>query len=144
MKNEVKKRRHISILDYFDQLQQEYLLYELRTKIYPSKRDKEKYFDVLEFKKEKIEDISGKNDLLNIFNSEGVRKEAENKFYNEFGNPQGLSNRDRYFYYFIGSDFSYQGRGAKLLQYDLTEGMATIEQGDNECEVDLNEIKRIL
>lgn len=144
MRQDVKKGRHISILDYFAQLQQEYLLYELRTKIYPSKNDKDKYFEVLEFKREKIEDISGKNDLLNIFNSEEVRREAEQDFVNEFGNPKGLSNRDKYFYYFIGSDFSYQGRGVKLIRYDLAEGTATIVKSEDEVEVDINEIKRIL
>ncbi len=144
MRKEIQKRRNISILDFFEKLQEEYLLYELRTKIYPSKIDKDKYHEVLDYKQEKIEDIADKNELLSIFNSDVKREEVEKRFYNEFGNPLGLSGRDKYFYYFLGSDFSYRGRGVKLVSYDLENGKAIIKRGDDDEEVDINEIKRIL
>lgn len=136
--------RDISMLDYFNVLQVEYLLYELRTKIYPSKSDKERYKEVLEFKKEKIEDISGKNELRTIFNSVGKLDEINAMFYNDFGIPKGMSNRDRYFYYFVGADFSYKGEGVKLLSYNFREGTAVVKRGDDEISVDITQIKRIL
>lgn len=136
--------RNISILEYFNQLQIEYKLYELRTKIFPYKADKEKYKQVLEFKREKIEDISHKNNLSTIFDSEVKDEEITNEFYDDFGIPKGMSKRDKYFYYYIGSDFVYEGNGYKLSKYNLNEGTAVIEKDGEEIEVDIKKIKRIL
>lgn len=142
--SDVKKTRDISILKYFNILQVEYLLYELRTKIYPSKKDKENYFEVMDYKINKIENIANKNDLKTIFNSDEKFEEIKNMFLDESGVPKQMSNRDKYFYYFIGSDFVYKGKGVKLLQYNFDEGIATVEDENEEFEVDLKEIKRIL
>jgi hypothetical protein len=136
--------RNISILEYFKILQLEYLLYELRTKIYPFKRDKEKYKKVVDFKIDKINNIAEKNSLTTIFDDDEKRKSIEKEFYTEFGVPINLSKRDKYFYYYIGSDFSYKGDGVKLIHYNFDENIATIEMNNEEIEVNLHEIKRIL
>ncbi len=138
------KGRHIPILQFFEELQLEYLLYELRVKIFPSKRDKDNYKDVLDYKRDKIENISSKNDLSNIFNSESKLEEITEKFYNDFGIPKNMSKRDKYFYYFIGSDFSYRGEGVKLLSYDLSVGTVDVGINGENKTVDINEVKRIL
>ena len=142
--NQPRKERNISILEFFNQLQLEYMLYELRVKIYPSKADKHRYREILEFKSEKIEDIAGKNDLRTIFNSDLKREEIEKEFLNEFGIPVDMSKRDKYFYYFINSDFSYEGLGVKLKSYKLSDGTAVIDNNGKSQEVDINRIKRIL
>jgi hypothetical protein len=141
----MKKSRDISILDFLENLQLEYLLYELRSKIYPKKDDKQKYKEIMQFKEDKIFDICSKNNLRNIFNDGEILQEIESKFYNEFGNPKEMTNRDKYFYYLIGSDFSYNGQGVKLLSYNLQSYIATIElKNKQSLNVDLNFIKRIL
>lgn len=141
----MKKSRDISILDFLENLQLEYLLYELRSKIYPKKDDKQKYKEIMQFKEDKIFDICSKNNLRNIFNDGEILQEIESKFYNEFGNPNEMTNRDKYFYYLIGSDFSYNGQGVKLLSYNLQSYIATIElKNKQSLNVDLNFIKRIL
>lgn len=138
-------KRHISILEYFDRLQYEYLLYELRIKIYPSSEDKDKFRKILDFKREKIEDIADKNSLSSIFNSGIKLEEIERKFYNEFGNPTDITRKDKYFYYFLHTDFSYNGSGVKLIKYDLDKGNAEIKHKNGKIEeVDINFIKRIL
>lgn len=139
------KSRNISILEFLENLQLEYLLYELRSKIYPKKEDKIKYKKIMQFKEDKIFDICSKNNLRNIFNDGEILNEIESKFYNEFGNPINMTNRDKYFYYLLGSDFAYNGQGVKLLSYDLQSYIATIElKNKQSLNVDLNFIKRIL
>jgi len=141
----MKKSRDISILDFLENLQLEYLLYELRSKIYLKKDNKQKYKEIMQFKEDKIFDICSKNNLRNIFNDGEILQEIESKFYNEFGNPKEMTNRDKYFYYLIGSDFSYNGQGVKLLSYNLQSYIATIElKNKQSLNVDLNFIKRIL
>ena len=138
------KDRHISILDYFNVLQSEYLLYELRSKIYPSSEDKVKFKEVLFFKKQKIEDISSKNDLVSIFETDEFRKEKLNELFGGNCVPSVFSKRDTYFYYSIGSDFSFKGVGVKLYSYDLENQTAIVLKGSEKVLLDLLDIRRIL
>jgi hypothetical protein len=137
--------RNLSILDFLKQLQTEYLLYELRIKIYPSSEDKAKFRGILEYKENKIIDICKKNSLDNMFTNGDILKEIEEEFYDQFGNPKNLSNRDKYFYLWIGADFSFKGRGVKLVSYDF-ESMTCVIKDHKETnqDVDLNFIRRIL
>lgn len=145
MNNGREKDRDISILEYFKALQQEYLYFEVKSKIYPSSKDKAYFKKVMEYKKNKIEDISNKNNLDSIFNSEAILEDFVLDFFDEFGNPKRLGKRDWYFYYKLGSDFSYDGKGVKLRKYDLDLRTAEIELESGETkEVGLDEISRIL
>jgi hypothetical protein len=139
------ERQHISLLEYFNRLQKEYLLYEIRLKIYPSAREKQKFRSILEYKRNKIEDISQKNNLMNIFNSDIKKLEIENEFFDELGVPRELSSKDKYFYYRINGDFSFQGHAVKLLWYDFSKNEAEIEyKNGQKSMVNLSKIKRIL
>lgn len=145
MSNNREKDRDISILDYFNVLQQEYLYFELKVKIYPSSKDKEYFKKIMDFKKDKVIDIAEKNLLSTIFDSDENMEEHRAIFFNEFGNPNRLGKRDWYFYYKLGSDFSYDRKGVKLKRYNLTERSATIEIGKGETkQVSIDEISRIL
>jgi len=138
-------KSHISILEYYERLQIEYIIYELRLKIYPSSKDKAKFRDILEYKQQKIFDISDKNDLKNMFESKDKRQEIESKVFNEFGNPFNITKKDKYFYYFLNTDFSYKGEGVKLSSYNLDAGTAVIRYKNDTTEtVDINFIRRIL
>ena len=63
------KTRHLSILNYFEQLQREYVVTYLRSKIYTKEENRKYYEDILVYKKSKIIDIGKRNDLPTIFNS---------------------------------------------------------------------------
>lgn len=83
------KSRKISFIEYFENLQREYIVAELRSKIYPNERDQIYYRErEMMGKRCKIESISAVNNFQNIFNSPYIR----NKFYDEIYNKTGLPN----------------------------------------------------
>lgn len=135
---------NLSLLEYFNKLQLEYLLYEFRLKIYVSRVDKDKFSKILQYKKQKISDISLSNGLFNMFNNEDIRNEIKKEFYNDFGVPKILNNKDKYFYYYLGGDFSYNGFPTKLISYDFKNQTCIVYHKQKEMEIDLNLIKRIL
>jgi hypothetical protein len=137
------KDRHISILEYFNCLQLEFLTYEIRSKVYPSAEDKAKFKKVLELKKIKIFDISKKNSLISIFDNDDLRKEKIDELFGQSNMPELFNRRDKYFYYFIGSEFSFEGTGYKLVSYDLDGNTAIIENNSKNLCVDLIHIRRI-
>ena len=47
------KTRHLSILNYFEQLQREYVVTYLRSKIYTKEENRKYYEDILVYKKVK-------------------------------------------------------------------------------------------
>jgi hypothetical protein len=82
------KSRNISLDDFFELLQLEYISYYVRYSIYPSGY-REKYLKACEGKKKKIEGISESRCQyeLNIFNSKQIRKVYFDKFFNIYGMP---------------------------------------------------------
>ncbi len=103
------KDKDQSIYEFYETLQKEYIVCDLRKKIYPREKDKRYYERTLKFKEGKIIDISERNQLPSIFNSESVKKDIVGKIFNEFGLPnfiyrneaekQELRNKDIYHYY---------------------------------------------
>lgn len=140
-----EKDRDISILEYFNVLQSEYIYFELRSKIYPAAKDKNYFRKVMEFKESKIRDISGKNNLISIFDSEHKMNDFRKMFFDSNGMPKRLGKRDWYFYYKIDSDFSYMGEGVKLKKYDIDEKIAIVQLDTGDMiQVALTQISRIL
>ena len=90
-----RKDRDIPITDFYTNLQLEYLSYYMRGKIYKRPEDLKKFADICEKKREKIEGLSRKNCLPNIFNNELYRERYINLFIGEFGLPQ-FQYRDDY------------------------------------------------
>ena len=138
------KDRDIPIYDFLEILQKEYFYYEYRTKIYPIKEDRENFKKVMEFKKAKILDISNKNGLNNIFNNEEKLIKIRESFFDENGIPVRLAKRDWYFYYKIGSAFSYKGEQVFLKSYDLIKNTAKVKKGEDLIDVNLQEIRKII
>jgi len=85
-----EKSRDLTIFEYFEQLQLEYIVAELRKKIYPSLKDKNYYRRVMQQKEAKIQDIALRNSLPSIF-SEGNGKYKREK-YQEIYYERGLPN----------------------------------------------------
>ena len=136
------KTRTIPFCEYFDNLQREYIVAELRFKIYPREKDKEYYRDrEMLGKRKTIEDISLRNNLTNIFNSPEKYKKFKKEIYNEIGLPNFIyrNEEDRLkrrpqdvFNYFakgssvtiIDNDCCLKG---KVLHVDLKSNTATVE-----------------
>lgn len=105
-----KKTRNLSVAEYFLVIQQEYLIAEFRKKIYFSKSDKSYYQRVMNGKRSKIEKISKRNRLDNIFNNEAKREEMWNELFDRLGKPKfELNETDIQNYYATGNEFSYHG-----------------------------------
>ena len=92
---ELQKDRDIPITDFYTNLQLEYLSYYMRGKVYKRLEDLKKFTDICEKKREKIEGLSRKNCLPNIFNNDLYRERYINLFIGEFGLPQ-FQYRDDY------------------------------------------------
>lgn len=88
MEETTTKTRHLSLYDFFEALQLEYLTAELRRRIYTKINDKQYYTKVMLFKKQKINDIATRNGLPSIFTSEDVRS----SLYRTVCPDQGLPN----------------------------------------------------
>lgn len=142
--SEAETARNISTLEYFKILQMEYILYEVRSKIYPFGKDREKFKSIMEYKKTKINDISDKNEIDSIFTNSTKKLDFLQKFNLEFLNNNIGTKKDKYFYYFIGSDFSFKGDVYKMLKYDFTNEIASLENESEIITVNFNQIKRIL
>lgn len=155
-RGEKKKTRDLSYYQYYIQLQLEYIVVELRRKIYPSIKDKNYYQRVMEGKKKVIEDISLRNSLKSIFNSETEKNLRYQEIYRE-GFPlflyrdqqerENLEYKDKSFYYMKGSEVRVVGReGVGILQYTSfkTSTASVLFNESNEELVPIELIIRIL
>lgn len=82
----VTKSRDLSLTDFYSILQQEFISYFVRSKIYPPEYAK-KYENYCICKREKIEKIGVKNGLPSIFNSTSIRNQYIDRFFNAYGLP---------------------------------------------------------
>lgn len=92
-----QKSRSLSVLELFDILQKEYIVCELRYKIYPIPDLKKYWQELMEKKKERIFDIlndNNKHKLISIFDSEVVRKNYEDKIIPDMGFPNFIYRDD--------------------------------------------------
>jgi len=106
----------LSLVSYLKQLQIEYVITELRRRIYPYQQDKNFYSKLIIWKKIKIDDISLRNRLPNIFDNETVKKEIYLEVYGSGGYPKFyysdklpesiFGTLDKKNYYFEGEDVS--------------------------------------
>ena len=80
--------RHLSVAEYFLQVQKEYLIADFRRKIYFSPKDKNYYTKVCGYKKNRIDKISERNKLHSIFNSEEKLNELRHELFDSFGRPK--------------------------------------------------------
>jgi len=128
----IDKTRNLSVYEYLKELQIEYIVFELRKKIYSSSKDKNYFDKVLGFKKPKIEDIALRNSLKTIFENLEMKKSYSQKVYRE-GYPdfhykteeqrEEFENKDLQYYYAIGSDVRFFVEGeahvGKVKSFDL-------------------------
>jgi len=139
--------RKLSIISYFDKLQLEYIINELRRKIYHKKKDKTYYSRVLEQKRQNIEDISSRNKLPSIFNDVNVKKLYYDKIYNEFGLPNFMYRSEAHRaefelndiqnYFLVGSEVKFKKEKdnniyiGTILLFELETKKILIEEREN-------------
>lgn len=112
-----EKTRNLPVYDYLRQLQKEYVVAELRKKIYPGFKDKAYYTRVMEGKERKILDIATRNSLPTIFTDRDLRTEIYHLIYKEKGYPnftyrdeleaESLMDLDRLYYYMNNSQVKF-------------------------------------
>lgn len=142
------KDRDIPVATYLDKLQNEFLICDFRRKVYPSPVDKRYYKKVMSYKKDKIEDISGKNKLPNIFNDSELLKKLRKEIYNEENQPVfTLNENDIVNYYGEGNSFRIISKNkiGVLKNVSIKDNVGEIHISDSEVEnIMLQNISRIL
>lgn len=141
----IDKTRNLSVYEYLKELQIEYIVLELRKKIYPSSKDKAYFDKVLGFKKPKIEDIALRNSLKTIFEDLKLKKDYSLKVYRE-GYPdfhykteqqrEEFQLKDLQYYYSVGADVRFvvenENHIGKIKSFDLdTCILQVVEDGDD-------------
>ncbi len=86
------KDRDISMLDFFNALQREFISLEVRAKIYVSKKNKEYFWSLMVKKKSAIVSLSNKNNLPNIINDEDEYLKFWKNMVPKFGFPNLIYN----------------------------------------------------
>lgn len=82
-----ENRRKLSTYQYFEVLQVEWLVADLRCRIYVNEKDKAYWRRVREGKKAKVENIADKNRLPTIFTDDALKRELEHRIYNDYTYP---------------------------------------------------------
>lgn len=158
-KDNIVKTRDLSYYQYYTQLQLEYIVAELRKKIYPSQKDKLYYQKVMDGKKRIIQDISLRNSLKSIFSCEEEKRDKYSQIYTSpypnflYKDKEDKENRqykDKIFYYMAGSEINIAfpdgiNKIGKLKYATFKVATAEVEYPDGVMEiVPLSYITRIL
>jgi hypothetical protein len=163
LKMELRKSRDLTISDLFTRLQIEYLSYYTRYKLWKREKDKKKFKDICQKKREKIESISLKQSFPSIFNNE-QRKNIYiyEKFLQSWGIPnfdyrddyqlKTKGNWDKTYFFYKGTDVICRDKGVeykgKVLHLDYVNNLVIILCKENEktfkIHTNINNIKREL
>lgn len=152
------KSRHIPLTELYSNLQMEYISYFVRSKIYFNDFAKN-YSKICEQKKEKIENISTRNNLPSIFNNEQSKQKYIAKFLGEFGFPnfsykdnsvkEKMQKWDRFYYFGSGISIMFKNEDESISlgvisMNDKDTCIATVkDELDNKLELHHSNIKRI-
>ena len=132
-----------NILEYYNSLQFEYFVAEIRRKVYTTPSDKRHYTKVMKLKEDKIKDIAVKNSFKSIFNSEETRNEFISRVYPTKGMPsfgKYLKKDDAINYYsknstakmYNSSDDAIENfKVVTIVEYDVDTDIVQV-QGDDE------------
>lgn len=141
----VTKTRNLSVAEYFMQLQKEYILAEFRRKIYYNPRDKAYWQRVAGYKRERIEQIARRNGLKSIFTSPEKMSAIREQLFSIDGKPLfTLTSADRSAYYAIGNEYAYNGDIYILDAVDDNTGKIHNLGSEQQVDVALSDICRIL
>lgn len=143
MSNIIEKSRNLSPAEYFEQIQKEYLMAEFRHKIYYSPNDKRYYQRVMNFKKEKIEELSVQNNLKNIFNDKETLNTFKALIFTN-GFPIEYLEKDEEMYFTPNNSFSYNGDIYILKDWNRGTSEVKLEKEGKIIWADIQQVRRIL
>lgn len=153
------KNRKQKFLDFYACLQREYLVAELRYKIYERQKDKSYYLNKeMLGKKETIESMSVRNNLPSIFTDNWLMSKYKDEIYNDWGLPNFIyrSDNDRaarrpkdivaFFHKGVEVDVKTDNGLMKgtVVWTDLTSNLVTVEIAGKEQTYSYNELRRKL
>lgn len=151
------KNRTLNFNDFFACLQREYLVAELRYKIYMKVKDKEYYLHKeMEGKKKTIESIASRNNFPSIFTDQWLFEKYKSEIYNEWGLPNFIYRSDEDRTNRRPSDIvSYFHRGVivnvktdegvkqgRVVWTDLDNSTVTVEVGGHQETVPYDNLQR--
>lgn len=151
------KNRTLNFNDFFACLQREYLVAELRYKIYMKAKDKEYYLHKeMEGKKKTIESIASRNNFPSIFTDQWLFEKYKSEIYNEWGLPNFIYRSDEDRTNRRPSDIvSYFHRGVivnvktdegvkpgRVVWTDLDNSTVTVEVGGHQETVPYDNLQR--
>lgn len=159
-----RKSRDQKFYEYFITLQKEFIVAEIRKKIYPDLKGKEKSEEIMKGKKKKIFDIAMKNNLKTIFPDmkvglitlydEQLRIDLYREIYGNGGLPdfiyrddhqkQKLGFKDKKCYFYLGSDVSVEDGIGTIQQVDFENDLCYIKTKNGVSKYPMNKITRIL
>lgn len=140
--DKIKKTRHLQFDKYFEILQKEYIVAELRSKIYKKPRDRNYYlFRELPLKRDSIIKIAERNSFKSIFTDLRLYEQYKSEILPEWGLPNFLyrspldrkSRRtlDILYYFSKGCEVSVLDRGVilkgKVKSVDLERSKVLVE-----------------
>lgn len=115
--------RKLSTYQYFEILQVEWLVTDLRCRIFTNEKDVAYWRRVREGKRVKIESIAEKNKLPTIFFDDDLKRDLENRIYNDYSYPnfqyKDESDKQSQGYWDL---LSYYSKGVEV-RYESTEEM---------------------
>lgn len=143
------EKRNLSLSEYLDILQEEYLITKFRRSIYPAQTDKLFFEKVMKMKQDKIENISTKLKIDTIFNNSKLFDSVRSKIFNYLNQPIfGMNSKDEYYYYYKGSDFItvLDRSKCKIIEHNSSERNVLIRKNETNEEfiVQYSEIYRIM
>lgn len=113
--------RKLSVYQFYEILQLEWLVADLRCRIFQSDKDKAYWRKVREGKQIKIENIAEKNRLPTIFNDDELKRDLEKRIYNDYTYPdfhykdpdhqQSQGHSDLLNYYSKGTEVRFESQG---------------------------------
>ena len=145
--NTIKKDRDIPIGDYILLMQYEYISYRVRTMLWSNPLDTNKFKEIAEKKRIKIEKITSKNAIPTIFTNEKIKEQLLGNFFSEWGlpkfkyrddyqryNEKGRNRWDRYYYFRKDRDVRVKtDEGVsigRIVDYDHIRDVVTIDCKD--------------
>ena len=148
----------VSVFQLFEILQKEYIVCELRIKIYPILKHKDYWRDVARMKKEKISDIAQRNSLPSIFDDRRIKQDFERRIYNETGLPnfyypnKHKEEDQRYWdlrnYFLEGSEVKYYVEGRMKVglvsSLDVENKKVDIKVEDKVLTLSIEDVARVL
>lgn len=160
-----RKSREQKFSEFFETLQLEYIVAELRSIIYPEGSRRDKSLEIMKAKKEKIQDIAIRNQMETIFPdiflgcnklfNQKLKERLYSYVYPEFGFPNFIYRDEEHkgqldwfdfkHYYKRGEEFEVNGVGVGVLQDVNKESDSFyIKFNDEVLTFTSNEIKRVI